>query len=161
MTLFNCLKHGQCFCQQMESSVSSGGGLENDTLLVVPPSEKSTHLTEGSIAGIVLGCIAAVVAFSKLQHRLQQVCLSTGGGSHVTTRGPDQPFKWSEPSPVSHITWTCSNLLTLCSPYIYWQAGGSTERSACIIYLFFLRIMAHFHQWKWIRIRIPGTEIHP
>ena len=51
----------------MESSISPGGGLENDTLLVVPPSEKSTHLTEGSIAGIVLGCIAAVVAFSKSQ----------------------------------------------------------------------------------------------
>ena len=49
----------------MENSVSSGIGLDNDTLLLVPPGEKSTHLTEGSIAGIVLGCIAAVVAFSK------------------------------------------------------------------------------------------------
>ena len=71
------------FCQQMESSVSSGGGLENDTLLVVPPSEKSTHLTEGSIAGIVLGCIAAVVAFSKLQFRFCMcnhltLCIYTG-----------------------------------------------------------------------------------
>ena len=64
----------------MESSVSSGGRWENDTLLVVPPSEKSTHLTEGSIAGIVLGCTAAVVAFSKLQCRF---CLR----NHLTLSG--------------------------------------------------------------------------
>ena len=49
----------------MENSVTSGIGLDNDSLLLVPPGEKSSHLTEGSIAGIVLGCIAAVVAFSK------------------------------------------------------------------------------------------------
>ncbi len=40
---------------------------ENVTSVVISPGEKSAYLTDGSIAGIVLGCLAAVAAFSKKQ----------------------------------------------------------------------------------------------